>query len=217
MELKNPAKLEPLYLLLHKLGKITKPKTYLEIGTYEGASASSLLVSNEEMTRHLWRYDGTLSEDVIEKLKLALATSEDQPKLYLFDNWSYRANELLVRSLLTKVFNANFEMFAGDSHQTVSKFFRTHGGIIDLCLVDGDHTDEGALKDLEDVYSKCKIIVFHDITHPSCPGLKKVFLDFCDRHDLKHYETSYMCGMGLAVDLNLYPGCPITAIEDLFE
>jgi len=65
----------------------------------------------------------------------------------------------------------------GDSRETVPTMLK----MFDLVLVDGDHSDEGARADLENAWPLVVsggTLLFHDICHPSHPGLRRVFTEF---------------------------------------
>ena len=64
----------------------------------------------------------------------------------------------------------------GSSEHTVPRFFAEHPDFVaDLALVDGDHSEEGARKDLAAVFPRAKVIVFDDIVHPQHKYLDRVF------------------------------------------
>ena len=74
---------------------------------------------------------------------------------------------------------------------------------IDLALVDGDHTDDGARADLDAVFARLApggAIVFDDIAHPSHPGLRDVWHEQqSTRPDWLFLEDLAGNGTGLAV------------------
>ena len=71
---------------------------------------------------------------------------------------------------------ANFVFHTGDSQFTVPQFFKEHPDFMaDLVLVDGDHSEEGARRDLEAVLPHTRAVVFDDIIHPFHPYLEKVW------------------------------------------
>lgn len=69
------------------------------------------------------------------------------------------------------------EYLDGDSRQTVPTIRRT----FDLVLVDGDHSRDGAMADLENTWPLVApggALAFHDITHPAHPDLQETFDTF---------------------------------------
>lgn len=78
----------------------------------------------------------------------------------------------------------NIELIQGDSHILLKNMI-TQGQKYDLITVDGDHSDQGAMEDLEDAYQllyEKGIIVFDDIIHPSFKSLLEVIREFVRRH-----------------------------------
>lgn len=70
-------------------------------------------------------------------------------------------------------------LVSGDSHSELPRLFaETDEPTFDLVTVDGDHSDRGARRDLEDVLPRLRIggcVVFDDISHPAHPGLLRVW------------------------------------------
>lgn len=142
--------------LLLGLAETLKPRRYLEIGVRRGRSAC------------------------------AVASMAPGCDLVLFDMWvqDYAGMEnpgpALVRAELARVgHRAGCDFVDGDSHQTLPRYFTAHpSDAFDLITVDGDHTDEGATRDLCDVLPRLAVggaVVFDDISHPSHPGLRAVW------------------------------------------
>jgi predicted O-methyltransferase YrrM len=67
----------------------------------------------------------------------------------------------------------------GDSHVTLPKFFSERPEEkFSIIVVDGDHSDEGALQDLRDVLPRLAVggaLIFDDISHPAHPNLRAVW------------------------------------------
>jgi predicted O-methyltransferase YrrM len=142
--------------LLLGLADMLKPRRYLEVGVRRGRSAC------------------------------AVASMAPACDMVLFDMWiqdyAGMANPgpALVRSELTTVgHRGRCEFVDGDSHQTLPSYFAAHpSDAFDLITVDGDHSDEGATRDLCDVLPRLAVggaVVFDDISHPTHPGLKAVW------------------------------------------
>lgn len=75
--------------------------------------------------------------------------------------------------------NLRIELISGNSHASVPAYFQSHPDIyFDMITVDGDHSDEGARADLQDVLPRLKvggILLFDDISHPEFPYLERVW------------------------------------------
>jgi predicted O-methyltransferase YrrM len=71
----------------------------------------------------------------------------------------------------------------------------------DLILVDGDHSYEGGMADLENTWPLVKpggCIVFHDITHPAHPDLLACFDHFVFKRRAPHEIIQEPYGVGIA-------------------
>jgi predicted O-methyltransferase YrrM len=71
----------------------------------------------------------------------------------------------------------------------------------DLVLVDGDHSYEGGMADLVNVWPLVKpggCVVFHDITHPAHPDLMQCFDEFVAKHKAPHEIITDGYGLGVA-------------------
>ncbi len=133
-----------------------KPRRYLEIGVRRGRSACAVA---------------------------SLAPTCD---LALFDMWiqDYAGMEnpgpAFVRAELARVGHSGLcEFVDGDSHETLPRYFSDNpDATFDLITVDGDHSDDGATRDLCDVLPRLAlggVVVFDDISHPAHPGLKALW------------------------------------------
>lgn len=98
------------------------------------------------------------------------------------------------------------ELVSGDSHQTVPAYLKAHPGLeFDLITVDGDHSDEGALADLETVIPRLAvggILVFDDVAHPTHPNLLKVWRKAIQGAPFQ-VSTSEFTSLGYGVALGL--------------
>lgn len=198
------------YDVLYGLADAFSPQSYLEIGVREGASLCCVLAKEKAIVKFalLCLADGRhrLNNDVIDHIAQSFSVRKDL-RLYLFDNWSYlggrgaheRVTDLLERGFKTQ----NYMIYDGDSKATVPEFFAEHEDKVDLAFIDGDHTVEGAVADLENVVDHSRIIVMHDLFHPEWGSLEKVFVEFTRRHNLP-YVILGRDVMGTGVAFNLW-------------
>lgn len=67
-----------------------------------------------------------------------------------------------------------------------------------LVLIDGDHSYDGCMVDLERWSKKLKyggILLCHDVEAPDFPGVRKAVDDFCNKYSLNHSTRSGSFGM----------------------
>jgi predicted O-methyltransferase YrrM len=89
----------------------------------------------------------------------------------------------------------------GNSRDTIPALMPEKAGHFDLVLVDGDHSYEGAMADLENVWPLVRpggCVVFHDITHPSHLELQACFDAFVAKHGAPHEVAIEPYGVGIA-------------------
>ncbi|MHB1947719.1 MAG: class I SAM-dependent methyltransferase [Gammaproteobacteria bacterium] len=136
-----------LLTLLRATASITKPKNYLEIGVRRGRSLA------------------------------VVASAYPDVNIYGFDLWmqNYAGMENpgpeFVHTEIKKLnHTGQLTLISGDSKQTVPEFLKTNPDLyFDLITVDGDHSEEGARCDLENVIPHLKmggVILLDDISHP---------------------------------------------------
>jgi glycosyltransferase involved in cell wall biosynthesis/ADP-heptose:LPS heptosyltransferase/predicted O-methyltransferase YrrM len=157
------------------------PNNYLEIGVRRGRSMAQVLTQSPQTKAYgfdLWieDYSGTLNPGpnfVISELK-----------------------NLQVRNLPT--------LTKGNSHKTLPGFWDNPNNPqqFELILVDGDHSYEGAKKDLEICFAHLApggALLFDDIRHPSHPCLKDLWEEYKNKFsDYIFIEHSQGCGTGVA-------------------
>lgn len=142
--------------VLHAAARVLKPRRYLEIGVFRGRSLS------------------------------VVAAAAPECELFGFDLWipGYAGLENvgpdLVREQLRRVDHRGAcQLESGNSHETVPRFLAEHPELtFDLVTVDGDHTEEGARRDIETVLPRINVggvLVFDDICHPKHPWLERVW------------------------------------------
>ena len=208
---KNKLDMIECYGVIHGLASAFNVQSYLEIGVREGASLCCAVAREKEIAKFaLWCLaDGKhyLTQDIITKISELYSPRNVDMKVYLFDNWSYEGCENgrgHIEALLTNGFAMNnYEIFDGDSKETVPKFFLGHKEKVDLAFVDGDHEVEGATTDLENVWRHAKVLVVHDLFHPGHECLYGVFLDFCKRRDLPYVVLGKKV-LGTGIIFNLW-------------
>jgi len=198
------------YQILYGLADAFPIRSYLEIGVREGASLCCVLAREKAIAEFalLCLADGRhrLNDDVTGHIAQRFSVRNKNLRLYLFDNWSYlggdgaheRVVDLLERGFKTR----NYTIYDGDSKATVPKFFAEHEDKVDLAFVDGDHTVEGAIADLENIVDHSKIIVMHDLFHPDYGFLEKVFVEFTRKHNLLYVILGRdVLGTGVAFNI----------------
>jgi predicted O-methyltransferase YrrM len=136
----------------HAFAELAGPKNVLEIGVRRGMST------------------------------VAIAAGTPDANLTCIDLWiqgyGERPNpgESAIRpDLLAVGHRGNVVFHTGNSHQVLPQLFAQQPGVeFDLILVDGDHTEAGALQDLRDVFPHLGpggMLVFDDVGHPMHPEL----------------------------------------------
>ena len=115
----------------------------------------------------------------------AVALASPEVQIYAFDEWhenyggSPNPGPGFVQSELSKLgYNKPIVFINGDSHKTLRKFFSENTEMVDMVLIDGDHTVEGANQDLRDTMPYINVggvMVFDDIV--DCAGLQEVWND----------------------------------------
>ena len=67
----------------------------------------------------------------------------------------------------------NLELISGDTQKTLPQFLRNHpDDLFDLATIDGDHSEEGAMRDLRNVAPRIAsggLLLFDDLTNSNCP------------------------------------------------
>lgn len=147
-----------LHNLLEEVSALLRPTSYLEIGVREGDS-----------------------------LKIVLG-QHCPGKIYLCDNWGVdaggtgRGNHDHIAALLEELHPEVHPVYLdGDSHvllPTLTESFQ-------MITVDGDHSEAGAARDLEDVWPRLELnglLFFDDIKHPMHLYLDAVINSFVARH-----------------------------------
>lgn len=142
--------------VLFAASRLLKPARYLEIGVRRGRSACAVARGNPDM--EFWGFD----------MWMAGYAGMDNP-----------GPDFVAAELKKHGHRGGVRFFNGDSHVTLKRAFADHPDLrFDLVLVDGDHSDAGALEDLRDALPRVApggVLVFDDIAHPSHPGLRDIW------------------------------------------
>lgn len=154
--------------------------TYLEIGTREGDSLRVVLEERSDTLASVWvadlwgtDYGGT-------------GRGNHRHIDQLFDDFNFAGRRVFLD---------------GNSRHTIPALMPEQGEAFDLVLVDGDHSFDGAMADLENVWPLVKpggAVVFHDITHPAHLDLLGCFEEFVARHAAPHQIVAEPYGVGIA-------------------
>lgn len=142
--------------VLAAAGELLEPDSYLEIGVRRGRSAA------------------------------ILASVAPECAIVGLDLWEEGYAEMenpgpeLVRAELAKVVHrGRLELIQGDSHELLPRLLEERPELsFDVVTVDGDHTPDGAERDLRDVLPRLRIggaLVFDDVRHSAHPELAEVW------------------------------------------
>lgn len=157
-----------------------------------------------------------LTPDIVERISECYTNRDPEMEVYIFDDWSYvkDGDGFRIKKLLENGFNhRNYTIIDGDSKETLPRFFNDTprkqfpgdyvcGDKIDLVFIDGDHSMEGAISDLNAVVGKFKVLVFHDLHHPEHSYLDEVFKGYVKAHGYPSFTVGYRrSGVGVAFDL----------------
>lgn len=153
---------------------------YLEIGTREGDSLRVVLEENAGTLQSVWvsdlwgtDYGGT-------------GRGNHRHIDQLLDDFNYDGRRVFLD---------------GNSRDTIPALMPEKSEAFDLVLVDGDHSYEGGKADLENVWPLVKpggAVLFHDITHPSHPDLRRCFDEFVHSRRAPHQIITDDYGLGVA-------------------
>ena len=165
--------------VLYAASKALQPRNYLEIGVRRGRSACTVA-------------RGCPTVDII-------ACDMWQPNYAGMEN----PGPELVKSELARQGHKGTLVFAnGDSHLILPQLFTQRPQLrFDLITVDGDHSAEGAYRDLCDVAPQLQpggVLVFDDISHPAHPYLLEVWRKFIAEHSYLSSHEYIQQGYGIA-------------------
>ncbi len=171
------------------LARALRPRTYVEVGVRRGRSLAQVLIESPDTAAFgfdMWIPDyGSIPERGIHVRNPGPSFVADQ----LAQVGAAPAHALIE----------------GDSKRTLPSFFDDprNPREIDLLHIDGDHTEDGARRDLEVAFARVApggAIVFDDLRHPSHPELLGVWQSFkADRPDWLFVEDQRRNGTAVAV------------------
>ena len=163
-------------VLIHMASKLDENSRYLETGSYLGCS--SLIIALHSRAT-VWAHDIWVTE--WSELK---GGPPPEVKDYFYKFYQMVKDNKMTNRIIP---------IRGDSVYTVG----IHDDkSIDLAFVDGDHSYDGCLNDLEAVLPKMKpncYILVHDCYQDS--DCLKALLYFVNKHNLKFEQVRYSCGM----------------------
>ena len=146
-----------LYAFLSEHCRSEPVRSYLEIGTRDGGS-----------------------------LRVVVENSPALKSVVCGDTWGDKfggsargSHDHIDRLLAEMLYTGDVRYLDGDSKETIP----TLSEQFDLILVDGDHSYEGGIADLRNVWPLCRsggCIAFHDITHPAHPYLLTAFEEWVE-------------------------------------
>ena len=170
-----------LHSFLEKHVQQYNVQKYLEIGTREGDSLRRVVFNNLNLTdvfvADMWGglYGGT----------------------------ARNSNNHINQLLQYLGYNNSVTFLDGDSKETIPPLSDNHKDYFDLILVDGDHSYEGGMIDLVNVFPLCKsggFILFHDIIHHAHLYLEQCFDEFVENHkDNIQYAAKIKEHLGIGV------------------
>lgn len=162
------------------LARTLVPSTYLEVGVRRGWSTA------------------------------AVALASPNCDIYAFDEWHVNYASVpnpgpsFVQDEMKKVgYTKPIIFVSGDSHATLRQFFSTHPDkMLEMILIDGDHSTAGALQDLEDTMPHVAvggIMIFDDIL--DIPELNEVWKGLKNKFpNFKYYSfLQTKPGVGFAI------------------
>ena len=172
-----------LWSLLHAYASVAKPKRYLEIGTRRGHSLAAVC--------------GGLPPDALAELEVVACD------LWVTD-YAGAENpgpDFVTGQVARLGYTRPIRYLSGSSHELIPELLGDGSETFDLITVDGDHSRDGALADLNHVVGSLRIgglLVFDDICHPQHPYLHEAWTTaIAHRPELETY-TNLRDGTGTA-------------------
>ncbi len=171
-----------LLTVLQVAATVLKPQNYLEIGVRRGRSMAVVGATTPEC--HLCGFD----------LWTPNYAGMENP-----------GPDFVITELKQLEHIGGLTLISGDSKETVPQFLNDHIELyFDLITVDGDHSEEGARTDLENVIPRLKVggvLLLDDISHPQHRYLENLWDNLITNSDsfasMKYTELGY--GIAFAV------------------
>jgi len=174
--------------------------SYLEIGVREGGSLINALCTNEIICSFFTNkcFSGqSITQQELDDIFSNYIPDPKKIELYLCDTWgscyggSNRKTSDFIENLLFKYLQYsknNVHILSGDSKQIIPSM-QFPAESIDIIYVDGDHSYNGAMTDLENCYHIFrKYLIFDDIYHPAHLDLQNCLIDFTKNHSNLKYD-----------------------------
>lgn len=143
-----------------------------------------------------------------DSLRVVLENTSELQSVWVADLWgtdyggSGRGNHNHIDQLLDDFnFDGRRAFLDGNSRETIPALMPEKADAFDLVLVDGDHSFEGGMADLVNVWPLVKpggAVVFHDITHPAHLDLRRCFDEFVASKNAPHEIIAEPYGVGVA-------------------
>ena len=172
---------EQCYTVMYTIARVFQIKTILEIGTHQGSSSITFCQ--------------------------AILDNNYIPKIWTVDSWEgFEGNEQ-SKNLKSKAeqhfkesgFKKYITMIEGDSKKIVPEIFDEIGKV-DLCFIDGDHSNEGVLADYNNCKNYSDLLLFHDTPNESTPYLQIIKEE---GWNILTFPTRYIEGDGHLVGISL--------------
>jgi predicted O-methyltransferase YrrM len=166
-----------IYQVLKEVVGSIQPRSYLEIGVREGDSLSCVLQA-----------------DVQKRIE----------RVVLCDNWgstfggTNRQTHIHIMDVLLQTrYAKSIEFYDGDSKETVPRIW----GPFDLILLDGDHSYDGCMADMENCFFLFDTgrMVIDDVMNPAHPDLMTCINDFIRAHESIEIERIATAPNGVAI------------------
>jgi predicted O-methyltransferase YrrM len=169
--------------VLYAASRLHKPTNYLEIGVRRGRSCA------------------------------VVARGNPLVNIYACDMWmkSYAGMEnpgpdFVSKELILHGHKGEIKFLNGDSHIVIPEFLNSNPNLMfDLITVDGDHSEIGALEDLNNVIGRLApggILVFDDIAHPLHPYLLSIWREAISNYPNLLSHEYVESGYGIAFAVN---------------
>ena len=169
-----------LYRFLAEHCSTHQVRRYLEIGTRDGGSLRVVLENAPQHLEGVWVADQWGTDYG------GSGRGSHQHIVQLLDDFNFRGRR---------------EFLDGNSRETIPALMPEQAEAFDLILVDGDHSYEGGMADLENTWPLVRpgcCLAFHDILHPAHPDLMACFGAFVCKYGAIPQVIHQDYGVGVA-------------------